>query len=127
MNRHLGTKTAVIIVTLLIFVWGMFLGNNPSAGFDDLKKGDFKAALLQNIHLGLDLRGGTHLILQVNVNEAVAAEADRAIERLKGLMGEKKLTFTDISRAIDRSDQLMIKGVSTASFGDLGKIVHENF
>jgi len=127
MNRHLGTKTAVIIVTLLIFMWGMFLGDNPGKGFEALKKGDFKAALLENIHLGLDLRGGTHLILQVNVNEAVAAEADRAIERLKDLMHEKKIVFTDIARAFDRPDQLVIKGVSTADFGDLGKIVDNNF
>ena len=28
----------------------------------------------QNIHLGLDLKGGTHLILQVKVNDAVKAD-----------------------------------------------------
>src|SRR2546430_13692416 len=33
--------------------------------------------------LGLDLRGGSHLILQVQVQDAVKAEADQTIERLK--------------------------------------------
>ena len=28
------------------------------------------------IHLGLDLKGGTHLILQVQVNDAVNADSD---------------------------------------------------
>ena len=41
------------------------------------------AALQKRIHLGLDLKGGTHLILQVQVNDAVNADTDRAIERLK--------------------------------------------
>ena len=39
--------------------------------------------MTDRIHLGLDLKGGTHLILQVQVNDAVNADADRAIERLK--------------------------------------------
>jgi preprotein translocase subunit SecD len=34
------------------------------------------AALQQRIHLGLDLKGGTHLILQVQVNDAVNVETD---------------------------------------------------
>ncbi len=37
-----------------------------------LSKQGLKEALLDRIHLGLDLKGGTHLILQVMVNDAVA-------------------------------------------------------
>ncbi len=39
--------------------------------------------MTDRIHLGLDLKGGTHLILQVQVNDAVNADSDNAIERLK--------------------------------------------
>ena len=31
----------------------------------------------QNIRLGLDLRGGSHLVLQVQVQDAFKAEADQ--------------------------------------------------
>ena len=37
----------------------------------------------QGIRLGLDLRGGTLLILQVVTDDAIRAETDRAIERLR--------------------------------------------
>ena len=34
------------------------------------------AAMQDRIHLGLDLKGGTHLILQVQVNDAVNVDSD---------------------------------------------------
>lgn len=35
------------------------------------------------IPLGLDLKGGTHLVMQVNTEDAVKAEVDQAMERIK--------------------------------------------
>jgi len=42
-----------------------------------------KDALRKAIKLGLDLRGGIHLVLQVNTADAVKAERDDAVETLK--------------------------------------------
>ena len=42
-----------------------------------------KDALKKAIKLGLDLRGGIHLVLQVNTADAVRAERDDALETLK--------------------------------------------
>ena len=54
--------------------------------------------MTDRIHLGLDLKGGTHLILQVQVNDAVKADADRAIERLKDELRTRKINYTDVSQ-----------------------------
>jgi preprotein translocase subunit SecD len=43
----------------------------------------------KKIHLGLDLRGGIHLVLQVNTQDAVRAEVDDAMERVRGDLTEK--------------------------------------
>src|SRR4030042_2466201 len=43
----------------------------------------------KKIHLGLDLRGGIHLVLQVNTQDAVRAEVDDAMERVRGDLSEK--------------------------------------
>ena len=37
----------------------------------------------EKIKLGLDLRGGTHMVLQVKVEDALRSERDKAIERLQ--------------------------------------------
>src|ERR1700733_2188149 len=70
-------KTLLIVAVLLVFVFGIFgipKGIGPSA---------WKTALTNNIRLGLDLKGGIHLVLQVMVDEAVSAETDNAVARIQ--------------------------------------------
>jgi len=43
----------------------------------------------KKIHLGLDLKGGIHLVLQVNTQDAVRAEVDDAMERVRVDLTEK--------------------------------------
>ena len=63
--------------TLLVFLFGIFGIPKEFSGSGLL------ASLQDHIHLGLDLKGGTHLILQVQVNDAVNGDSDNAMERLK--------------------------------------------
>jgi preprotein translocase subunit SecD len=77
MRKNLTGKTVLILAILLVFVYGIF--GIPS-GFNGAA---IKGALTNRIHLGLDLRGGTHLILQVMVQEAVGATADNDVTRLQ--------------------------------------------
>jgi preprotein translocase subunit SecD len=79
MNKNLTGKTWFIIAVLVIFVYGIFGIPQPTGhGFGDM----LSAALLQRIHLGLDLQGGTHLVLQVHVAEAVSSQSDRDVQAL---------------------------------------------
>src|SRR5512141_3086228 len=56
-------------------------------------KPPFKEALKKGIKLGLDLRGGIHLVLQVNTADAVKAERDEAVEQLRSQAREQGLTL----------------------------------
>jgi preprotein translocase subunit SecD len=120
MNKNLGWKLVVIIGTLLVFLFGIVgAPSNWSQGF--------LAALTNRIHLGLDLKGGTHLILQVQVNDAVRADAQRAIERLKEDMRTHKISYADILQpdSTNDPDKIVIKGVPPASASDLKSIVSD--
>ncbi len=57
----------------------------------------------EKIHLGLDLRGGIHLVLQVNTGDAVRAEVDDAMERVRGDLTEKGFAPTDMQRLPDNN------------------------
>jgi len=77
MNKNLLWKVVFIVGTMLFFLFGIF-------GIPKGLSGDALAtALTDHIHLGLDLKGGTHLILQVHVNDAINVDAQNAIEVLK--------------------------------------------
>jgi preprotein translocase subunit SecD len=107
MNKTFGWKLGLILGTLLVFVYGIF-GIPKSLSEDGLL-----AAMHERIHLGLDLRGGTHLILQVQVNDAVNADSDRAMERLKDVLRDGKITYTDVSKPDPQNapDRIVLKGV----------------
>src|SRR5499427_10845331 len=105
MNKNLGWKLLVVIAITLIFVFGIF-------GWPWAWSGKSVASLVTDrIHLGLDLKGGTHLILQVQVNDAVIVDSENALARLKEDMRVRKINYTDISKP-DRTnnpDQILIK------------------
>jgi preprotein translocase subunit SecD len=52
----------------------------------------------KRIHLGLDLKGGIHLVLQVNTQDAVRAEVDDAMERVRVDLAEKGAAPTTLQR-----------------------------
>jgi preprotein translocase subunit SecD len=121
MNKNLGWKVIVIAVTLVVFVFGIF-------GVPDNWSGKGLLAALQNrIHLGLDLKGGTHLILQVQVNDAVNVDSDNALERLKADMRSHKISYAEITKpdAANNPDKIVIKGVPPEQSSDLRSVVSD--
>ena len=121
MNKNLGWKAIVIAATLLVFLFGIFGVPQTWSG------GGLQAALQNRIHLGLDLKGGTHLILQVQVNDAVNVDSDNAMERLKADMRTHKISYADISKpdAANTPDKIVIKGVPPEQTSDLRSIVND--
>ena len=76
MGKNLKEKTGFIVAILVIFIYGIFYGR------DLPHSGPFQALRNGNIRLGLDLQGGTHLVLQVHVKEAVNSATDRDMQAL---------------------------------------------
>ena len=121
MNKNLLWKLLFIIGTMLFFLFGIF-------GIPKKLSGEgLLTALTDHIHLGLDLSGGTHLILQVQVNDAVNVDAQNAIEVLKDQLRSHKIDFTDISQPDPQNnpDHIVLKGVSVDARSDLRSIVQD--
>src|SRR5579859_5311044 len=121
MNKNLW-KLVLILGTLLFFLFGIFGIPKSFSGPGLL------SSMTDHIHLGLDLRGGTHLILQVQVNDAVNVDAQNAIEVLKQEMRTRKIDYADIAQPDQQNnpDHLVLKGVQAGSRTDLLNIVSEH-
>jgi len=121
MNKNLRWKVIVIVATLLVFLFGIFGVPKGWSGSALL------ASMTERIHLGLDLQGGTHLILQVQVNDAVNSDSDRAIERLKDEMRSRKIAYADIIKPdpVNNPDHIVIKGVPPETSSDLRNLISD--
>ncbi len=117
MKKNLLIKTILIVAVLIFFLFGIF--GIPTNGL--------LAGLQQRIHLGLDLKGGTHLILQVQVNDAINADTDRAVERLKEALKNANIKYDDVSEPNPQQSPgvIVIKGVAPESSHDLRGIVSD--
>ena len=113
------------MVVILVCVYGIIgLPKSKEELIENRKK---------NIRLGLDLRGGSHLVIQVQVQDAFKAEADAAIARLKDEARKASIQYADMTRndpqSIQAADkiQINIKGVPATQAGNFRQIVNDNF
>lgn len=118
MKTTLIYKTVFIVAVVLVCIFGIF-------GFpNSLAKARENAA--RRIRLGLDLKGGTHLILQVNVQEAVGAETDQTAERLKELLKARSISYDEIRRG-EEVTQILVRGIPPVKSSDFRDLLSERF
>ena len=125
MKQNLRIKFLVIIGVVLLCVYGI-IGLPKS-------KDDLVANFKKNIRLGLDLKGGTQLVLQIQLQDAFKAEADSTIDRIKDSLAKGGVEFA----AIDRNDpasiqdaaniQIKVHGVPATKAGNFRNIVTDQF
>src|SRR5262245_8680284 len=92
MSRDLRIRGIVIAVITALCLIIMFGPWNKPKGYsrtasDFYKPSNLKQNLSENIRLGLDLKGGTHLVMQVKVNDVIQSitnnNRDKAEAELK--------------------------------------------
>ena len=111
MGKNLKGKTAFIVALLVVFCFG-FMGI-PHA----ITPTALKQALADHIHLGLDLKGGIHLELKVNVQEAVGLTTDRNVEQLQVDLAKAGVTNATVGKLdpVAHPEAITVSGVTTAN------------
>ena len=73
------------------------------------------------ISLGLDLQGGSHLLLQVETSAAVKSESDLAINRIGQLLKERNIPYASVAASADGAG-VDLKGTDPARASDVREI-----
>src|SRR6476620_8362462 len=68
-KRNLLQRAIIIAVVAIVGIYIVIGPRGRRPHVADLKWSGIKANLANNIHLGLDLKGGSHLVMRVKVDE----------------------------------------------------------
>jgi preprotein translocase subunit SecD len=110
MGKNLAGKTAFIVAVLVVFIYGIV----------GIPHGGLKESITRRINLGLDLKGGTHLVLEVHVAEAIGSAADRDAERLRQDLQAAGLTGVMAARSTDPATpgKIIVSGIPANKMTD---------
>ena len=80
MTKNLQSRAAIIVAVIALSIWAFY----PPG---------------QKINLGLDLKGGVHLVLRVQTDDALKLETDTTVERLRDTLTRAGVAFTKLETA----------------------------
>ncbi len=106
MNKAIGWKVIFIIAIIAISV---FLIYPPK----------------EKINLGLDLKGGMHLVFRVEIEEVVQKQTDNSVVRLRTLMKEASIKFEKVVR--EGTNKINVIGTNYSDEASIKKILEDNF
>src|SRR5580698_1325975 len=120
MNPNLKWKFIFIVLVVLGCIYGLVgLPTFPTS------VAQLKDNFAHQIKLGLDLQGGTHLVLQVQTQEAIAQETDRMVERVTTWLRGKNIHYDEVRRVDDT--HLLVRNVDSARLSEFRDYVNQQF
>jgi preprotein translocase subunit SecD len=120
MNSQLKWKFAFILFVIFLCAFGL-------VGMPELPKSwaGVKENLADRIKLGLDLKGGSHLVLQVQVDEAIGQRCDQTVDQLSKQLHDKNIIFGEMRRVDDT--HILVRNVDPATSANFRDLVSNQF
>src|SRR6186713_1494564 len=92
-NTGLWIRTAIIIAITLVGIYLVF-GPRRTPNANDFTWEGMKANLAENIDLGLDLKGGSHLVMRVRTDDYLKKVAENNAQAAMTAAQDAKLPVT---------------------------------
>jgi len=120
MSANLKWKAIFIAGVILVCVVGL-------VGIPDAPKSlsVLKSNFANRIKLGLDLQGGTHLILQVQVQEAVSQETDQVLDNITKQLRDKAIRYDELRKLNDT--QILVHNLAPEQAGTARNLISDQF
>jgi preprotein translocase subunit SecD len=77
MSKNLRWRIVLIVAVIALSVWGFY----PPG---------------EKVNLGLDLRGGVHLVMRVQTQDALRRETETTVERLREALSRNNVAFSEL-------------------------------
>src|ERR1700724_1844324 len=120
MSSDLRWKFILIAIIILLCIFGVVGMPEFPTSANQLKQN-----LADRIKLGLDLKGGSHLVLQVQVDEAIGQRCDETIDALTKQLHEKNVNVGETRRVDDT--HILVRNIDSAALSTFRDIVANQF
>ena len=116
MRRGVAVRFAIFVIAILVslvYLAPTFLSKEKSGGQTEGMPDWWPSFLpTDRIHLGLDLQGGSHLILEVKVDKAVENNIERVKGDLTNILRERGISGVSVDRVQGTQIQLKVAAAS---------------
>ncbi|MFA5324458.1 MAG: protein translocase subunit SecD, partial [Smithella sp.] len=112
-----GAITLIVCLGSLYFLIPTFISNIPSP-WD-------KYMFKEKIHLGLDLQGGMHLVLEIDTDKALDAMVERTSADLKESLMDNKVRFRNLEKA--QNAKISMELADSDGKTTLEKVLRDNY
>ncbi|MFZ0981456.1 MAG: protein translocase subunit SecD [Candidatus Acidiferrales bacterium] len=120
MSSQIKWKFVLVAAVILACIYGLIgLPQFPTS------LTQVKTNLTDRIKLGLDLKGGSHLVLQVQLEEAVAQRCNEAHDDLIQQLHSKNITFSEVRQVDDT--HILVRGIDPSGSGSLRDLITSQF
>ena len=119
MSSQITWKFVLIGLVILACIFSL-IGFPPPTSLAALKQ-----TFADRIKLGLDLKGGSHLVLQVQVDEAIGQRCDQTVDLLVKTLHDKSIVVGNVGRLDDT--HIQVSGVDPATSGTFRDVVTNQF
>jgi len=117
-----GLKWRFLLVVAVVVVSIIYLIPSVNPSLPSWWKGVLPR---EKLHLGLDLQGGMHLVLEVQTDEAVRSTADRFVDEIKDAFRKEKIPFFEVRRK--GLCDLVVTFPKDVDLGNLHEVLRKEF
>jgi len=124
---HSKIRNRVIII-LIVTVAGLAVVFKPhhKPGLRDFTNWtQIKQNLSENIHLGLDLRGGSHIVMQVQTDEVISKVTQRNADVVRAKLVEKNLPINEVN--VEAPGRVVVTVPDSTRNSDIVREVEDDF
>ena len=123
MSKSLGWRAAIaafVVLMCSVYLMPSLTGEVPGWWSNLLPR--------DKIHLGLDLQGGMHLVLEVGALKAVESHLERIVEELKRDLRRDKIRYVELKRVDNnRINLILMRSEDKEGFNEMAEANYSDF